>query len=101
MSEFDTDLGQRIRDLRQAAGLTQQVLGERLGVTKQSISNIEVGRQSVSAEMLWNIAVFLGVSIGSMFDALLDNATAAAEIRGRLLTAQYHLTQASKSLTDD
>lgn len=101
MSQFDSDLGQRIRDLRQAAGLTQQALGEDVGLTKQSISAIEVGRQAVSAEMLWTIAIALGVSIESFYGALLDNAIAAAEIRGRLLTAQYHLAQASKSLTDD
>lgn len=40
----DAYLGLRTRLLRQAAGLTQQELGHRLGTTGQTVVNLELGR---------------------------------------------------------
>lgn len=39
-------LGDRVRELRRAAGLSQECLVQRAGVTKNQIQLIEAGRQS-------------------------------------------------------
>lgn len=55
-------LGQNIRMLRQARGLSQVDLGKRLNVSKQSISNWENDNIMPSVETLVQIADFFSVS---------------------------------------
>ncbi|MCI6486454.1 MAG: helix-turn-helix domain-containing protein [Clostridiales bacterium] len=38
------DVGKNIKDLRQGRGLTQDELAERLFVSRQTVSNYELGR---------------------------------------------------------
>lgn len=44
--------GERIKVLRKALDLTLEKFGDRLGVTKVAISNIENGKRSVTEQML-------------------------------------------------
>lgn len=55
-------LGQNIRMLRQARGLSQVDLGKRLNVSKQSISNWENDNIMPSVETLVQMADFFSVS---------------------------------------
>lgn len=55
-------LNQRIREMRQAQGMSQVELAGRLGVTKQSISNWENDNIQPSIEMLVKLAQTLSVS---------------------------------------
>ncbi len=59
----ETTLGQRIRQRREALKLTQQQLAQALGVTPQHLSAVELGKRSVSVEMLARLAQELGTSI--------------------------------------
>lgn len=43
--------GERVRDVRKYFGLTLEKFGERLGVKKNSISQIETGRNSLTDQM--------------------------------------------------
>ena len=52
--------GNRIRELRRKAGLTQAGLGERLGLQQETISQYENGRRPVTLEHLRAIARELG-----------------------------------------
>lgn len=57
-------VGERIKKLREAAGMTQQELAERAGYThKASIQMIEVGKAGIPAGRLPLIADALGVSM--------------------------------------
>ena len=56
------DLGKRIKELRENAGLTQQQLAERVWVSKAAISNYELCERNPSLETLVNIAHFFHVS---------------------------------------
>lgn len=49
-------IGLRLRQLRQAAGLTQVALAERLGVTQSMLSRLENGDKSATPRMLERIA---------------------------------------------
>ncbi len=53
------DIGKNIKELRCARGLTQEELGERLHVTRQTVSNYETGRTRPDIDMLLDIAAAL------------------------------------------
>ena len=62
-------LGEKILKLRKKNGLSQEQLGEKINVTRQTISNWELGETSPNPEQLKLISKELNVSI----DELLDN----------------------------
>ncbi len=58
----------RIRELRAVHGdMTQQGLADRIGVTRQTIIAIELGKYSPSLEMAFQIAAVFGVPLGDVF----------------------------------
>ncbi|MBE6153900.1 MAG: helix-turn-helix transcriptional regulator [Firmicutes bacterium] len=62
-------LGEKIFELRKKCGLSQEQLGEKINVTRQTISNWELGETSPNPEQLKLLSKELNVSI----DELLDN----------------------------
>ncbi len=52
---------ENLRKLRSAAGLTQVELSDKLGVTKQSVSNWENGNIQPSVEMIIKISKVLNI----------------------------------------
>jgi transcriptional regulator with XRE-family HTH domain len=66
----DEHVGARLRQLRKAVGMSQQVLGERLGLTFQQVQKYERGTNRVSASKLHEAALILGVSIADFFEGL-------------------------------
>ena len=62
-------LGEKILDLRKKNGLSQEQLGEKINVTRQTISIWELGETSPNPEQLKLLSKELNVSI----DDLLDN----------------------------
>lgn len=52
---------------RQAAGLTQQELAGRVGVTRQTIISIERGRYRPSIELALQLARVFGLPVESLF----------------------------------
>ncbi len=71
---FYADFGRRVRTARDAAGLTQQQLADRLGLTRSSIANMEAGRQKALLHMTAAIAETTGVAAAD----LLPSAAPAA-----------------------
>lgn len=63
--------GKRIRQLRKKTELTQEALGKKLGVIKQTVSSWENGISEPNSEVLSNMASIFDVSI----DYLLGNDT--------------------------
>ena len=57
----------RVKDLRVAAGLRQEDLAARTGVSRQTIISIERGRYNPSLELAWKLARMLGVTIEELF----------------------------------
>ncbi len=57
----------RISDERRAAGLTQQELAERLGVSRQTIISLENGRYNPSLLLARKLAVCFGKQIEDIF----------------------------------
>ncbi len=64
-----TEVTNRIRALRFAAGeITQGELAERVGVTRQTINAIELGKYSPSLEVAFRIAQALGRPLEAVFE---------------------------------
>jgi putative transcriptional regulator len=58
----------RVRELRQQHGqISQQALGDAVGVTRQTIIAIEQGRYSPSLETSFRIALQFGVGVEDVF----------------------------------
>ncbi len=66
----DVHVGKRIRHRRWMVGMTQQQLGEVVGIKFQQIQKYETGMNRVSASRLWDIASALDVSISFFFEGL-------------------------------
>ena len=61
-------LGQKIRQLRYKAGLTQEQLAEKLGIGPQSVSKWENAASMPDISLLPLLAETFGVSIDDLFD---------------------------------
>lgn len=57
------DIGMKIKTLRKGRKLTQQELADRLGITRATVSNYEVGRRAPHISELKRIAEFFGVGV--------------------------------------
>jgi transcriptional regulator with XRE-family HTH domain len=63
----DKYIGARMRESRLALGMTQESLGELVGVTFQQVQKYEKGSNRVSAARLFEICQALNVTLSSMF----------------------------------
>jgi putative transcriptional regulator len=62
-----TKVTNRIRALRETAGLTQVELAKRVGVTRQTLIAIEQGRYSPTLELAFSISRVFGVPLDDVF----------------------------------
>lgn len=67
-SPVDRHVGSRVRMRRITVGMSQEKLGEALGVTFQQIQKYEKGTNRISASRMQNIAQVLGVPVSFFFD---------------------------------
>lgn len=66
----DVHVGMRLRLRRQVLKMSQERLGNKLGVTFQQIQKYERGSNRVGASRLWKISQVLNVDVGFFFDGL-------------------------------
>lgn len=66
-------MGERIRQARIRAGLTQEELAAQLGRNQRSISQLENGERNFPASDMIFLAQELGVSILYFYEAMLDH----------------------------
>lgn len=55
------DIGSKIRDIRERRGLSRKAFGDRVGLSEAKVQALEIGKQRVDHEALYNIADRLGV----------------------------------------
>jgi len=67
---IDVHVGNRIRMRRQIVGMSQEKLGELLGITFQQVQKYEKGTNRISASRLYYCAKILGVPAQFFFDDL-------------------------------
>jgi transcriptional regulator with XRE-family HTH domain len=67
---IDVHVGSRIRMRRQLISMSQEKLGELLGITFQQVQKYEKGSNRISASRLFYTAKILGVPVQSFFEDL-------------------------------
>lgn len=73
-TEFLKQMGQRIMVRRKGLHLTQEELAEKMGVSTQMISNLELGKKAIRPENLACLCEFLQVSADFILTGLEANA---------------------------
>ena len=72
----DVHVGHRVRQRRTLLGMSQEKLGEAIGLTFQQVQKYERGANRISASRLFDLARTLDVSIGYFFDEMEDQVAA-------------------------
>ena len=65
---IDRHVGSRVRMRRMLIGMSQEKLGQTLGVTFQQVQKYEKGTNRIGASRLQHIADVLGVSVDFLFE---------------------------------
>ncbi len=65
---IEEKVGNRIKELRNILGISQEELGFRSGVHRTYIASLEVGKRNISIATLEKIVVALEVSLSEFFD---------------------------------
>jgi transcriptional regulator with XRE-family HTH domain len=65
---IDVHVGSRVRFRRMLLGMSQEKLGERLGLTFQQIQKYEKGINRIGASRLFDLAQVLGVSVQFFYE---------------------------------
>jgi transcriptional regulator with XRE-family HTH domain len=63
----DTELGRRLSSIRLRAGLTQNGIAQKVAVSRQHISNIEIGITSPTLRVLQNYLQACGTDLAEFF----------------------------------
>jgi len=89
---FFQQLGNRIAEARKTQSLTQQQLGELLGISQQMVASYEIGRRRVPISLLPDLARTLVVSL----EALIGEESKAAGKRGPAPKLQQQLERVTQ-----
>jgi transcriptional regulator with XRE-family HTH domain len=65
---IDIHVGSRVRFRRMLLGMSQEKLGEKLGLTFQQVQKYEKGINRIGASRLFDLAQVLGVSVQFFYD---------------------------------
>lgn len=104
--EAKRSIGRIIRLLREAAGLSQEKLAERAGITYQYLSTIENGKENVTVGVIESVAAALGLPFAALVErAFTDDAPLPAVrkdffIRGAPLPPRLSLADVEAALNE-
>ncbi len=82
----DIHVGQRVRQRRWMVCMTQQQLGDCVGIKFQQIQKYEAGTNRISASRMWDIAAAMEVPVSFFFEGIDGQAPDAGQARGDILT---------------
>lgn len=69
----DVHVGTRVRLRRQVMKMSQEKLGDKLGVTFQQVQKYERGSNRIGASRLWKISEVMDVPVNFFFDGLSES----------------------------
>ncbi len=79
---IDVHVGSRVRLQRMLLGISQEKLGERLGLTFQQVQKYEKGVNRIGASRLFDLAQVLGVPVQFFYDDVPAGETGAGTVSG-------------------
>ncbi len=74
----DIHVGSRVRMRRMLVGMSQEALGEQLGLTFQQVQKYEKGSNRIGASRLYQIAQTLKVPVDYFYEGLAQNGERSA-----------------------
>ena len=95
-SEFLKVMGQRIAARRKSLKLTQEEIAEKIGVSTQMISNLELGKKAIRPENLAKVCEVLELSADFVLTGT-DTRTAVDAVAEKLV----HLTRDELQMVSD
>jgi transcriptional regulator with XRE-family HTH domain len=69
---IDTQVGNRVRLRRMLIGMSQEKLGDLLGLTFQQVQKYEKGVNRIGAGRLFQVSRILGVPIGYFYEGVME-----------------------------
>ena len=75
---IDVHVGSRVRLRRTLLGMSQEKLGEAIGLTYQQVQKYERGSNRIGASRLFDLARVLDVPVGFFFDDMSDDVAACS-----------------------
>lgn len=63
----ETHVGNKLRELRKARGLSQEEVARGVGTTRQTITSIEVGKYTATLPLALRLARYFGVTVEELF----------------------------------
>jgi transcriptional regulator with XRE-family HTH domain len=99
-SPIDVHVGSRVRLRRTLLGMSQEKLGEALGLTFQQVQKYERGVNRIGASRLFDLARVLDVPVSFFFDDMPDAMGANPAVGGRR-SGGYGLSEAQEGFDDD
>src|ERR1700755_2442997 len=78
----DTQVGNRVRIRRMLIGMSQEKLGDLLGLTFQQVQKYEKGVNRIGAGRLYEIARILGVPIDFFYEGVAGSSEGVSESEG-------------------
>ncbi len=94
----DVHVGRKVREARAAKGMSQEQLGNMLGVSFQQVQKYEKGTNRIGSSRLWDISIALETPIIYFFDGV-DNV---AELNSKALPRRtIELAKRIDSIGDD
>lgn len=79
---IDIHVGKRVRLRRTLLGMSQEKLGEALGLTFQQVQKYERGTNRIGSSRLYNLSQILGVPVSFFFDELHPDVADSGAPRG-------------------
>lgn len=83
---IDVNIGQRIKELRKALGMTQEDFAFKIGTARNTIANYEIGRREPTGQTIRSICrefhvdyIWLTQGVGDMFQSVDDDLTAMVD----------------------
>ena len=77
---IDAQVGNRVRLRRMLIGMSQEKLGELLGLTFQQVQKYEKGVNRIGAGRLYQVASILGVPIGYFYEGVIEQGPRLSEM---------------------
>jgi transcriptional regulator with XRE-family HTH domain len=74
-------VGERIKKRRNELGWTQDVLGQKAGISKSFLSDLENGKRNVGADTLYDIARVLSLSLDYLMTGKEGETEPASEVQ--------------------
>lgn len=96
--DIDRHVGSRVRSRRMLIGMSQEKLGDALGLTFQQVQKYEKGSNRVSASKLFEVSQALGVGIDHFFRGVNGEGAAGVAEAGVEFTHDAPMTAEGREI---